>query len=1236
MTQTLDELVADIRNGDQSGLRTPTPQPSREDVTLDDMVSSLRGRLEPEEAGPIGGFIEGYRQPERGLIYERAREGEITLPQAEQEIRFAGIEPEYKSPELSWNPLRLAKTALYMAGNFVGQLVGSLKEAAKDPATYAEIAAGAGIGSVGALGIGTVAGAGYGFGYAMFDQIRNQTQGNLFAEMVNNGVDEQTADTAAFVGGTLSAALEIAQFGTAGKFLAKGVGKVTEKAAQKAIAKAMTSRQTATQLAKIVGTQAIQAGGTEAAQEASQQFIEDLSKIFAEHVDGDVREKTTVYDALKNALQAGGETFLGAGLLGGLGAGVGTARGYGQYDTQRRFEVGAEKQKDGQEAGDGQLTEGYGEKGTAGELFQAQEGKISQDVYDAITNAQTKRGIADSVSEGIFGKKVKDLDDIQGSIVLKVLSSQDQNIEYTPLSYPNIEELTAQVSKDENINADTVKRAYIVPESTRMLAQVINNPDVSSGLREQASKLLGKITNRVKFTDTWLEETNSSLAKIMTEAQESSNSLALRKSLGQWKRDFVNGIGKKTQLQSYSKLRDTYAAISSVMPDWFNRYVGNLTNISTRLMSYLPVDMARDVFFDLNEAEVGKYAQKMKMVQPIEEDLNRFATAEANTPFVKFTIDDKHTDLSPNNVSMLYLISRMTDGKGNNRSDTGGIQVLLNHGLTEEDIQRIYNIMNLPEMAEYKKSAERIQSQMGEAWSPIATTYRNITGKTLGKKTVFYPVNFLEQIPDSEINDDTKIGSFGVVEEIDPKTGEVDKAFLKKAHNTNRRIANMSLFDSANRYFNDASHYLSFAPLMHDLKRVFDDGKFTKQLEDTIGKSEVRNLIREIDDIRSGGTRYSKGILDRVAHNIIGNMVRSVLAFPTVWVGQFSGALAAAGATRGGLMAIPRTVYNITSHPISALKEYTELVNSNPWFHNRAKSAQADFERQIFKDEKSAATLSTNRYLRNAQIAHKNIDRLAAKVTTFADLFANFVGYKAVANALEAQGLDASAASKEAIIALEKSQPTSATISKSYLFRARNTWIEMITRLKQQDNKSFNLILEAMYLMEEGYQVMPDGSLMKDKKKISEAKQLLMGQALNKIIWGASTALTGTMIATALGTTDDPEEKLKKSLTMKAVQSMTGALPGIDLAVEILTKAASSQQGGISMFLPTEPLVGAARGAYAVGGKALGMKTNISPGSVRDIGSIFGLPRALIEPIAAFTKDTKRSSRTRTPRRRRK
>lgn len=1181
-----------------------------------------RSVIEPEEAGIIGGFIEGYRQPERGQIYEEVREGRMTMPEAQREIRYEGLEPQYKSPGLSFNPITLAKTALYTAGNFAGQMLGTAKEVVTDPTYLAEIGVGAGVGSI-VPGVGTLAGAGYGAALAAFDSIRNQTSGNLYAEMVNNGVDEQTADRAAFVGGALSAALELAQFGVAGKIAAKGFSKLTREAAEMAISKAVGKKEVAKRLAAIVGKQAVEGGATEGAQEFSQQFIEETAKIFAEEIDGSVKEKTTWKDAFKSSLQAGAEAALGGGVLGGLSSGAGVATGAMTQKTTAMEDIGT---VDGKLEGAPDIPVEKQE-----DAIPVIENPISPYTKQAIADVQRNSGVANKISQGIFGKKVDRLSEEEGATVLNVLNTPSAEIKYEPLVYPEANAIEAVRLERPKADTNAVIKSLVAPRAISALGAISNNQDVSASIRKKAYSLLKKVSTRKVFSETFIDELDSSIKAITEQAVTSSKPLALQGSLKDLKDDMVNASDTKMQETELTPEKFYMGSkLDRLIPGWAKSYVGSLANLSTRLGSALGTDKAREVVGNLIDTEEKKHLKRIEIETPVKKDLQQFVTSAANTPVMSVYVGDKKVNLSPNNMAMIYAISRMTDASGSNISETGGMTILRNHGFKDKDIQRVYNVLKSPEYAPYREAVERIQEHMGEQWNPVNELYSMIEGKPLGRKKTYFHVNFLEPSQDADIGDTGGIGRFGVVQEIDPTTGEVSKSFLQKSQNTKRRIQNLSFYDSVNKYYDEVAHYLAFAPIMHDFKRIFDDTEFRAQMEENIGKKEFNDIIRDIDDIRNNGTRMSKSPVDRIAHAMIGRMVKAVLYYPSVWVGQFSGIFSATGTVDGGLAAMPRTLSQMVNHPIEAYADFQNVVEKVGWFNDRARRKQSDYERLIRSDENLGTPLSSSVVIRGAQIGATKADNLAAEVTTYADLFANFVAYKSMMEAQIRDGVKPEQASKEAVRALEKSQPTASLVSKSRLFKQQGTWVEMLTRLKQQDNKSYNQILEAFELIKEARNNI-SGEI--DISKMSRAKQLLIGQALNKLTWIASTALTTTLFATALGTTDEPEEKLKRSILYKTMQSITGAVPGLDLAGDIIMAVAQGRDAQVSMFMPTDPIAGIARIPMD-----LASGSGVSPSSVRDLGSMLGMPRIYSEPIAASVTDRykKRKSRTRPSRRRRR
>ena len=205
--------------------------------------------------------------------------------------------------------------------------------------------------------------------------------------------------------------------------------------------------------------------------------------------------------------------------------------------------------------------------------------------------------------------------------------------------------------------------------------------------------------------------------------------------------------------------------------------------------------------------------------------------------------------------------------------------------------------------------------------------------------------------------------------------------------------------------------------------------------------------------------------------------------------------------------------------PINGFKQYLKDTKDIPWFNKRSGRNQSDYERIILRGEAKTRTLPKNVGLRKALIAAKKADKLAAQITTFADMFPNYIAYKAVVDAETRRGVSPEKAHTAAIESLIKSQPTQDQISKANLFRQQGWTVEALTRLKQQDNKSWNLIKEAVELINEG-----------GIDKVSKAKRILLGQALNKIVWiGSTTMMTGLLSALggAVGGSDeDPREKM--------------------------------------------------------------------------------------------------------------
>jgi hypothetical protein len=169
-------------------------------------------------------------------------------------------------------------------------------------------AGGAVLGPKGAVG-GFVAG---GAGGLMATTTQTEA-GNLYRDMVNQGVDPDTAQYAALTGGLLNGIIELAGAKVAAAPFKALASKFIKESVSEAIAKPTTRAAMA-----IAGKEYAKQVGTETAEEVGQELVAIASEELAKAMDG-INSETSFKDAMTRLVDAGIAGFQGSLVLGGIG-----------------------------------------------------------------------------------------------------------------------------------------------------------------------------------------------------------------------------------------------------------------------------------------------------------------------------------------------------------------------------------------------------------------------------------------------------------------------------------------------------------------------------------------------------------------------------------------------------------------------------------------------------------------------------------------------------------------------------------------------------------------------------------------------------------------------------------------------------------------------------------------------------------------------------------------------------
>jgi hypothetical protein len=137
--------------------------------------------------------------------------------------------------------------------------------------------------------------------------------GNLYRDMVNQGVDPDTAQYAALTGGLLNGIIELA-----GAKIAAGPFKALASKYMKEAVGAAVAKPTARAAMAIAGKEYAKQVGTETAEEVGQELVAITTEEIAKAMDG-IDSETSFKDAMTRLVDAGIAGFQGSLVLGGIG-----------------------------------------------------------------------------------------------------------------------------------------------------------------------------------------------------------------------------------------------------------------------------------------------------------------------------------------------------------------------------------------------------------------------------------------------------------------------------------------------------------------------------------------------------------------------------------------------------------------------------------------------------------------------------------------------------------------------------------------------------------------------------------------------------------------------------------------------------------------------------------------------------------------------------------------------------
>ena len=247
------------------------------------------------------GYMRGQRVAERGEIGLKATFGEAAQSdydrarQLQEEMRTLG-EPGFLSS----------------AAEMVAQNVAGMREVA------ATTLIGGAAGTVIPV-LGTAAGMGIGFATGTAATTARMEAGNLYLDLIEQGVSEDAAVPAALAGGLINGAIEAVGAKIATAPFKSLLSKVVRERMAEAVTRP-TIRAALTQAGKSYVLQV----GSEAAEEGTQELTNIVSEEMAKWSDG-IKSETTLGQAVDRIIESTAQGAMGAAIIGGIGPGANLA-----------------------------------------------------------------------------------------------------------------------------------------------------------------------------------------------------------------------------------------------------------------------------------------------------------------------------------------------------------------------------------------------------------------------------------------------------------------------------------------------------------------------------------------------------------------------------------------------------------------------------------------------------------------------------------------------------------------------------------------------------------------------------------------------------------------------------------------------------------------------------------------------------------------------------------------------
>jgi len=602
-----------------------------------------------------------------------------------------------------------------------------------------------------------------------------------------------------------------------------------------------------------------------------------------------------------------------------------------------------------------------------------------------------------------------------------------------PLEYKDIlEELKKGYDLKKRTKKTLLRRGKAKEFFARAIEDGVDLSDRQKEILEEAEKVsLGEMS----FEE--LEELHDTMMKIYAQGRLKGKLLKVQE-----KRDLDRYIERVTsflgfegamQDEAIRVLQDANASLIGKSKEAVNRY------ISEHLRPELMYELAgmEDLFTALATAQNTRQSNINREIDRFKEMHDKINIGKAlhkryNLGRYKgFTLDY---------AMFVYANSQNV----NNREH------LIGSGMTDADID-MFEAWISKEHPEAKKAVDKMLTYYDTTqYGALDKVFSLLEGTHLKKEDNYFPIQRLSNYRSKKEEIEK-----GILERAYTRKAAPKKSFTKHRVNSSAAFREMSYFGNVYRNMADVQHYIAFAEVIRDVRRVIQSENIQQAVRERFGDAWVQGFEKHLKDVAYGGEMIERDMINRLAGKIRTNYVLAVLGFNLNTVIKQPVSFLQGAQYMGKRWA----VRGAAEFVVKGKKLMSWVDSKSELMKNRMFNQEREFK-LLIKNQSIAAKFGQAKISDNARRWAMMMIQTADKITT------TMVWTGAYRKAIKSN-LSEKEAVDYADKVIRRTQPMGGTLYLPTIFRGSEIQ-KLYTMFKNQTNQNFNLILESGYKLKKG------------------------------------------------------------------------------------------------------------------------------------------------------------------------